>query len=614
MDRLLEIALLNALMATGLAVLAAGLGRIIRKPAVRHALWLLVLLKLFTPPLWEWPVAWELPGQLATKPEPSVTQRDFTSPISTNLTTEIVSPPPLEHSVAEPELPSPTDTAVPLLVEQPSPDKPVPSTISSEMPRIGPVVSWKTIALAVWLAGTFLWFGLATVRLWRFRRLLSSADVAPSELQAEVARLASLLGLRRPPTMLFVPVPVPPMLLAVGLRAHLLVPRGLWSTLSSEQQETLLLHELTHLRRGDHWVRRLEFLARGLYFWHPVVWWASRALRDAEEECCDAGVVAARPTAREAYAATLIETVSFLSEKRAPLPLLASGVGHVRFLQRRLNMIMCARPSRNWSLLGAGAVLALAAVLPWQPVLAQPEAPPKPVPPPVAGEPPATPPVRNTPPTADPRPTSTGARTPTYGTAQDALEEVELLKVQLAAKQAELQEAKVLLNQSRRHVERISTLGNAVSTEERDQARTEVELREARLNVKEANVKEAALRLSQAERKANRIYVTFPVDSVTVPAPAYPPPRLPGAPGATSSPPPVSPATGAPDTTKRNTATAPTTPMVKPPPSGVTPPPAFVPSQGSDQRLQAVEAKLESLARELAALRQQLQPTSERKK
>jgi len=29
----------------------------------------------------------------------------------------------------------------------------------------------------------------------------------------------------------------------------------------------------------------------GLYWWHPVVWWALREIHEAEEQCCDAWVV-----------------------------------------------------------------------------------------------------------------------------------------------------------------------------------------------------------------------------------------------------------------------------------------------------------------------------------
>src|SRR5437588_5191904 len=60
MSHLLQLGLTNALAATLLAAAVAAPALLLRRryPAVVHALWLLVLLKLVTPPLWKVPVSW----------------------------------------------------------------------------------------------------------------------------------------------------------------------------------------------------------------------------------------------------------------------------------------------------------------------------------------------------------------------------------------------------------------------------------------------------------------------------------------------------------------------------------------------------------------------------
>src|SRR5437763_15667868 len=83
MQPFLEITLTNIAMATALAVLAALVARVYRRPALSHFLWLLVLLKLVTPPLLpvrvHLPAAWEaaLPnrGPRPTGPEGRANQR-----------------------------------------------------------------------------------------------------------------------------------------------------------------------------------------------------------------------------------------------------------------------------------------------------------------------------------------------------------------------------------------------------------------------------------------------------------------------------------------------------------------------------------------------------------
>jgi hypothetical protein len=61
---LLEIGLANAFVATGLALFVFCVSRFCKKPAVIHGLWLLVLVKLVTPPL----VPLRLPWTYKTAP------------------------------------------------------------------------------------------------------------------------------------------------------------------------------------------------------------------------------------------------------------------------------------------------------------------------------------------------------------------------------------------------------------------------------------------------------------------------------------------------------------------------------------------------------------------
>jgi beta-lactamase regulating signal transducer with metallopeptidase domain len=362
-DTLLRVGLGNAVLAAGLALLAAGVGRVCRqRPALVHALWLLVLLKLVTPPLIQVP----LPGVRA---EPA--GRPVKEPDSLKDTEEIpeVAICPRECRPEPASLPAPAVSEVPpaAVVEaaEPAPVEP-PAPV---------VLPWRAVLLGVWLGGALAWWAVAGLRLLRLAHLLRGVAPAP-EVQTDVCRLAGLFGLRRVPGVWFVPGAVSPMLFALGHTPRLLLPGALWERLSPEQRDTLLLHELAHLRRRDHWVRRLELVALGLYWWFPVAWWASRALQEAEEQCCDAWVVWAVPASAPAYASTLFETVVFLSGARGALPAGASGTGHVPLLKRRLSMILRGTPPRSLSKPGLAAVLLLGVgLLPLLPTTGRTEAP-----------------------------------------------------------------------------------------------------------------------------------------------------------------------------------------------------------------------------------------------
>ena len=200
-------------------------------------------------------------------------------------------------------------------------------------------------------------------RIRRFQVLLREAVPADVDTQEWVDELAASLGLDRSPTVWWVAGKLSPLVWSLSWRPRLILPRELWKALDDHQRATLIIHELAHLRRGDHLIRFLELVVTALYWWHPVLWWARRALRDVEEQCCDAWVVWALPDAAKSYADTLLETLDFLNPCDLAEPLLASGFGKVHHLRKRLTMIMTGTTPRLVGMWGTLGTLAMAVVL-----------------------------------------------------------------------------------------------------------------------------------------------------------------------------------------------------------------------------------------------------------
>jgi beta-lactamase regulating signal transducer with metallopeptidase domain len=225
-------------------------------------------------------------------------------------------------------------------------------------------------ALALWVAGTAGWFVWQGRRIVCFRRRVMRAEDAGPEVAAAARRIAAALGIARPPAVKVATGIASPMLWGWGRSTVVLFPRELLARLAPEARDTLLAHELAHFLRRDHWVRILEFIATGLYWWHPAVWLARAGIEAAEEECCDAWVVGELAASPRRYAEALLATVDFAAELRRPcLPPGACAANRsAKLLHRRLVGILHAkRPSR---LRGAVAVRAAAvAVLLIHPVL-----------------------------------------------------------------------------------------------------------------------------------------------------------------------------------------------------------------------------------------------------
>jgi hypothetical protein len=180
-------------------------------------------------------------------------------------------------------------------------------------------------------------------------------------LQRTARLLCERLGMKSCPAIWIVSGAVSPLVWAVGGRARLILPEGLVTQLTPEARDTLLIHELAHIRRRDHWVRWLELVVVAIFWWHPVAWIARWRVQQLEEECCDAWVVWARPAAARTYAKALLQTVDFLADVRPALPPAASGLGYVNLLKRRLKMIL-GQPHNHrlsWPALVGAALLGM---------------------------------------------------------------------------------------------------------------------------------------------------------------------------------------------------------------------------------------------------------------
>lgn len=354
---LLETALSNALVALPLAALAFAASRAAKRPALTHALWLLVLLKLVTPPLFH--VSVPLP-EVAHTPAAEVAPNESVPPLQPLLAAESSADrAAAEDAFAELAGLPLSEPSAGLGVAGPVWTAPPPAAPPAELAPREPVdvLAW---VLGLWFAGAALALGWSVLQIRRFSGFVCGAVPAPPRVTRYVAELCSRIGLARPPVVQMVDGALSPMLWAPTGRARLLLPTELVRRLDDEQMVALLAHELAHLRRRDHWVRHLELVVRALYWWNPLVWWVCRELRQAEEECCDAWVVWALPSASRSYADALVETVDFLSRSKTVVPAAASGAGHCQNLKWRLTMIMRGQTNRSLSAAGRIAVGTLA--------------------------------------------------------------------------------------------------------------------------------------------------------------------------------------------------------------------------------------------------------------
>jgi beta-lactamase regulating signal transducer with metallopeptidase domain/WD40 repeat protein len=358
MYSLVEIGILNAITATVLASIVWLISRVARRPAFIHALWVLVLLKLVTPPIVEIPIGLRV--------------ERLASLVEANDETTQATP---SHKLSRRE------SARTQVVVQATPTK---EAFERDFTAAGPIVSkeasqnlakasgrpmhrWLASTMQVllwaWATGAIIWYVVQGLRIVLFARLSSTARLATEEIQQQARQLATKIGLRRVPRIWVLDATMSPVLWALGSRARVIFPADLLDRVDNDARATLLTHELAHYHRGDHWVRLIEFVVTGLFWWHPVVWLARREIEVAEEHCCDAWVIAQFPDQPRRYAEALLDTIDFLSEEQPRVVPVASGLGQVPFLRERIRLIMLGVAPKSMSGKTRLAVVTAAAFL-----------------------------------------------------------------------------------------------------------------------------------------------------------------------------------------------------------------------------------------------------------
>jgi GWxTD domain-containing protein len=216
-----------------------------------------------------------------------------------------------------------------------------------------------------WIAGV-MFFHLRGVASWLFARRLGRKGVcaATASWQALLDRLAARVRVSRPVTLLescLAEVPV-----VIGyVRPVILMPVGLLAGLPAGQVESILLHELAHIRRHDYLVNLLQIVVESLVFYHPAVWWISGVIRSERENCCDDVVVATQGDAF-AYAAALTALEQNRGAVREAV-LAATGGSLVKRVRRLLVQPEGPRATLTPVLSAAILIITAAAVLAaWQ--------------------------------------------------------------------------------------------------------------------------------------------------------------------------------------------------------------------------------------------------------
>jgi hypothetical protein len=157
---------------------------------------------------------------------------------------------------------------------------------------------------------------VAQLRRWHDQQLTKQA--IPPWYHELLVETAKRLKLEQLPAIVFSDKIVTPAVYGV-INPILFLPQHYTESLTREEAEHVLLHELAHLKRRDLWWHGLCLLLQIVYWFNPLLILARRQMQHVREICCDLTVANVLREQTSHYRQTLLSTARrLLSESVAP--------------------------------------------------------------------------------------------------------------------------------------------------------------------------------------------------------------------------------------------------------------------------------------------------------
>jgi beta-lactamase regulating signal transducer with metallopeptidase domain len=133
---------------------------------------------------------------------------------------------------------------------------------------------------------------------------------------------------------------------AIGFwKRTIVLPAWALREMAAEDLNVILLHEFAHLRRGDDWTNLIQKVVRGLFFFHPAVWWIENRLSVEREMACDDAVLAetSNPHGYASCLVSLLEKSLAHRPANGQLSMVQAAVHRAREASLRLARILDAK-------------------------------------------------------------------------------------------------------------------------------------------------------------------------------------------------------------------------------------------------------------------------------
>ena len=337
-----------------LIAMMLGVDLVIRtrvRAVVRYWLWMLVMVKLVLPTSLTLPMSvgyWVGLDRSAV----SIPMQEMPRTMS-----------PLAQSTPTPEISIDRPTSIePPVISAITQELKTPPTVQIHQPP--PAIDWRALIFLGWLAIAAAMALLVIQRYGFVKGLIRQSRDAEGKTAAIFDECVTQMNLLKKPILKISPSMVSPA--ACGLlHPVVILPELMITNLNEKEMRAVLLHELTHIGRGDLWINCIQTFLQMVYFYNPLLWPANSVIRRLREQAVDETVLVTLREEAEDYPRTLVN-VAKLAMARPALSLRLVGVVESKSALADRIKHMLSRPFPKSSKLGGLAltgIFILAALL-----------------------------------------------------------------------------------------------------------------------------------------------------------------------------------------------------------------------------------------------------------
>jgi murein DD-endopeptidase MepM/ murein hydrolase activator NlpD len=173
--------------------------------------------------------------------------------------------------------------------------------------NISPVV----LVSCCWAIGFLFMLAVLIKKMRRFHRVIKNAEVIHDiNLKGFISIWKLHLNIRREVCIVSSDEFLSPFTTGL-LRPVIYIPRAFLDSGDSGAIHSVIAHEMVHIKRYDALKIKFQNIIQIIYFFNPVVWYASRQISLAREEICDSAVLAGGMISPSVYGDSILKALKF---------------------------------------------------------------------------------------------------------------------------------------------------------------------------------------------------------------------------------------------------------------------------------------------------------------